>query len=59
MSIFHGRISIINKFCEYFKGKKLHFIIEVKSDRKAFFVTPQTKKGYLANQDELVDASVA
>lgn len=34
--------------------KNLHFITEVKSDRKAFFVNPKTHKGYFANQDELV-----
>jgi len=34
--------------------KNLHFITEVKSDRRMLFNNPATKKNYFTNQDELV-----
>jgi SRSO17 transposase len=34
--------------------KNLHFITEVKSDRRMFFKNPITKKGYFTNEDEMV-----
>ena len=34
--------------------KNLHFITEVKSDRRMLFKNPVTKKNYFTNQDELV-----